>query len=59
MDAFSLLWSLWEASEASVLSYLSWEWGSRQGEGMDFLVQGLFLAWLGLDFVGIVNSNSM
>lgn len=59
MDAFSLPWSLWEASEASVLSYVSWEWGHRQGEGMDFLVQGLFLDWLGLGFVITVNSSSM
>lgn len=51
MDAFSLPWSLWEASEASVLSYVSWEWGSRQGEDLDFLVQGLF--WI--DWVWVLS----
>lgn len=50
MDAFPLPWSLWEASEANVLAYVSWEWGGRQGEGMDFLVQGHFFGLVGFRF---------
>lgn len=39
---------LWTAVRANVLFCVSWEWGGGQGEGMNFLVHGLYgLAWFG------------